>query len=394
MPTYFSHLECSVPCGAGPGDPRQIHHLCSCGAPLLARYDLTAAKKWSKESLTGREPSMWRYRELMPLLESDKGVDLPVTLGEGWTPLIRARRLGKKLGLDRLYVKDESLNPTQSFKARGLSAAVTRALHLGAKALSIPTAGNAGNAMAAYAARAGMSAHVYMPKDVKTPFIRECELYGANVTLVDGLITDAGKIAAEEGKKHGRYDMSTLKEPYRIEGKKTMGYEIAEQLNWQLPDWILYPTGGGTGMVGMWKAFAEMSALGWIDQVRRPHMVTVQAAGCAPIVRAFGAGAEKAAPWEDAHTIADGLRVPKAIGDFLVLRAVRESGGAAVAVGDAEMVAGMRDLGKLEGISAAPEGGAALHALRVLMSDGRIKSNDTVVIFNTGGALKYLDVLA
>ena len=394
MPTYFSHLECSVPCGAGPGDPRQIHHLCSCGAPLLARYDLTAAKKWSKESLTGREPSMWRYRELMPLLESDKGVDLPVTLGEGWTPLIRARRLGKKLGLDRLYVKDESLNPTQSFKARGLSAAVTRALHLGAKTLSIPTAGNAGNAMAAYAARAGMSAHVYMPKDVKTPFIRECELYGANVTLVDGLITDAGKIAAEEGKKHGRYDMSTLKEPYRIEGKKTMGYEIAEQLNWQLPDWILYPTGGGTGMVGMWKAFAEMSALGWIDQVRRPHMVTVQAAGCAPIVRAFGAGAEKAAPWEDAHTIADGLRVPKAIGDFLVLRAVRESGGAAVAVGDAEMVAGMRDLGKLEGISAAPEGGAALHALRVLMSDGRIKSNDTVVIFNTGGALKYLDVLA
>ena len=394
MPTYFSHLECSVPCGAGPGDPRQIHHLCSCGAPLLARYDLTAAKKWSKESLTGREPSMWRYRELMPLLESDKGVDLPVTLGEGWTPLIRARRLGKKLGLDRLYVKDESLNPTQSFKARGLSAAVTRALHLGAKALSIPTAGNAGNAMAAYAARAGMSAHVYMPKDAKTPFIRECELYGANVTLVDGLITDAGKIAAEEGKKHNRYDMSTLKEPYRIEGKKTMGYEIAEQLNWQLPDWILYPTGGGTGMVGMWKAFAEMSALGWIDQVRRPHMVTVQAAGCAPIVRAFGAGAEKAAPWEDAHTIADGLRVPKAIGDFLVLRAVRESGGAAVAVGDAEMVAGMRDLGKLEGISAAPEGGAALHALRVLMSDGRIKSNDTVVIFNTGGALKYLDVLA
>jgi len=394
VPTYFSHLECSVPCGAGPGDPRQIHHLCSCGAPLLARYDLTAAKKWSKESLTGREPSMWRYRELMPLLESDKGVDLPVTLGEGWTPLIRARRLGKKLGLDRLYVKDESLNPTQSFKARGLSAAVTRALHLGAKTLSIPTAGNAGNAMAAYAARAGMSAHVYMPKDVKAPFIRECELYGANVTLVDGLITDAGKIAAEEGKKHGRYDMSTLKEPYRIEGKKTMGYEIAEQLNWQLPDWILYPTGGGTGMVGMWKAFAEMSALGWIDQVRRPHMVTVQAAGCAPIVRAFGAGAEKAAPWEDAHTIADGLRVPKAIGDFLVLRAVRESGGAAVAVGDAEMVAGMRDLGKLEGISAAPEGGAALHALRVLMSDGRIKSNDTVVIFNTGGALKYLDVLA
>jgi threonine synthase len=391
--SLFSHLECSVPCGAGPYDPHQIHHLCTCGAPLLARYDLTAAKRTSRDALAGRERSMWRYRELMPLLETKNGPEGAVSLGEGWTPLIRARRLGRQLGLERLFVKDESLNPTNSFKARGMSAAVTRAVHLGAKVLSVPTAGNAGNALAAYAARAGVQAKVFMPRDVKTPFIRECELYGAEVTLVDGLITDAGRVAAERGKPQGWYDVSTLKEPYRIEGKKTMGYEIAEQLKWELPDWIIYPTGGGTGMVGMWKAFEEMSVIGWIDPVRRPHMVTVQAAGCAPIVRAFGAGAEKASPWENAHTIADGLRVPKAIGDFLVLRAVRDSKGAAIAVGDAEMVAGMRDLGRFEGINAAPEGGAALHALRVLVGDGRIRPRDTVVVFNTGGAYKYMDVL-
>ena len=393
MATLFSHLECSVPCGAGPFDPRQAHFLCTCGAPLLARYDLTGAKRWSRESLAGREASMWRYRELLPLLESEKGVDKPVTLGEGWTPLLRARRIGKSLGLDRLFIKDESLNPTNSFKARGLSAAVTRALHLGARTLSVPTAGNAGSAMAAYAAKAGIEAKVFMPKDAKSPFVLECELYGAQVTLVEGLINDAGRIAAEQGKDKGWYDVSTLKEPYRIEGKKTMGYEIAEQLGWTLPDWIIYPTGGGTGMVGMWKAFAEMSAMGWIDPVRRPHMVTVQAAGCAPIVRAFGAGAEKSVMWENAHTIADGLRVPKAIGDFLVLRAVRESGGTALSVGDTEMVAAMRELGRQEGISAAPEGGAALHAVRVLANEGRIKPHDTVVIFNTGGALKYSDLL-
>jgi threonine synthase len=386
----FTHLECSVPCGAPPRDPRQIHHLCSCGMPLVARYDLDSLRGWSRDSLATRERSMWRYREVMPLLDGES----PITLGEGWTPLIHAAHLGARLGLSQLYVKDESLNPTNSFKARGLSAAVTRAFHLGATALSIPTAGNAGNAMAAYAAKAGLEANVFMPRDVKTPFIRECELYGANVTLVDGLITDAGKMAAELGKTHGWYDVSTLKEPYRIEGKKTMGYEVAEQLDWTLPDWIIYPTGGGTGMVGMWKAFAEMSALGWIDPVKRPHMVTVQAAGCAPIVRAFDAGTEKAEPWEAAHTIADGLRVPRAIGDFLVLRAVRESGGAAVAVEDPDMVAGMRDLGSLEGISAAPEGGAALHALRVLIAAGRIEPHHRVVLYNTGGALKYLDVLA
>jgi threonine synthase len=389
-PALFTHLECSVPCGAALADPRQVQHLCTCGAPLLARYDLEAARGWTRESLAGRESSMWRYRELMPLFDGES----PVSLGEGWTPLIHASRLGASLGLANLYVKDESLNPTNSFKARGLSAAVTRAHHLGARALSIPTAGNAGNAMAAYAAKAGIEAHVFMPRDVKAPFVRECELYGAHVTLVDGLITDAGQRAAEFGRARGWYDVSTLKEPYRIEGKKTMGYEIAEQMDWSLPDWIIYPTGGGTGMVGMWKAFAEMSALGWIDDVKRPRMVTVQASGCAPIVRAFDAGAPKAEPWTGAQTIADGLRVPRAIGDFLVLRAVRESGGAAVAVDDADMGRGMRELGGLEGISAAPEGGAALHALRVLVGRGDVKPHERVVLFNTGGALKYLDVLS
>jgi threonine synthase len=359
--------------------------------PLLARYDLTAAaRSWKKESLVGREATMWRYRELMPLFDGQQ----PISLGEGWTPLAPAPRLGKAIGLDRLFIKDESPNPTNSFKARGLSAAVTKASHLGAKVLSIPTAGNAGNAMAAYAAKAGIEAKVFMPKDVKTPFIRECELYGASVTLVEGLITDAGRIAAETGKALGWYDVSTLKEPYRIEGKKTMGYEVAEQLNWTLPDWILYPTGGGTGMVGMWKAFDEMSALGWIDPRKRPKMVTVQASGCAPIISAYEQGTEKSTMWEHAATVADGLRVPKAIGDFLVLRAVRESGGAAVAVSDTDMVAGMLDVGRMEGISAAPEGGAAVHALRVLVASGRIKPHETVVVFISGGALKYLDVLA
>jgi threonine synthase len=387
--SLFSHLECSVPCGAGPYDPRVEQHLCTCGAPLLARYNLDAARAWRRDSLAGREPTMWRYRELMPLFDGE----VPVTLGEGWTPLIHTKRLGESLGMRRVYVKDESLNPTNSFKARGLSAAVTRAAHLGARTLSVPSAGNAANAVAAYSAAAGIEAKVFMPKDVKAPFIRECELYGAEVTLVDGLITDAGRIAAERGRPLGWYDMSTLKEPYRIEGKKTMAYEVAEQLGWSLPDWIVYPTGGGTGMVGMWKAFEEMEHIGWLEPGRRPRMVSVQAEHCAPIVRAFEQGAERSDMWKDARTIADGLRVPKAIGDFLVLRAVRESGGTALAVQDTDMVAGMRELGRREGISAAPEGGAALQAVKQLLRDGVVKSSDTVVIFNTGGALKYFDVL-
>ncbi len=387
--SYFSHLACSAPCGAGSYDLRVEQHLCTCGAPLLARYDLDAARAWRRDSLAAREPTMWRYRELMPLLAGET----PVTLGEGWTPLIHAQRLGRDLGMGHLYVKDESLNPTNSFKARGLSAAVTRASYLGAKTLSVPSAGNAANAVAAYGAAAGIPVKVFMPKDVKVPFIRECELYGADVTLVDGLITDAGRIAAERGRPLGWYDMSTLKEPYRIEGKKTMGYEIAEQLGWSLPDWIIYPTGGGTGMVGMWKAFEEMERLGWIEPGRRPKMVSVQAEHCAPIVKAFDQGAERSEMWQGARTVADGLRVPKAVGDFLVLRAVRESGGTAVAVRDADMVTGMRELGGREGISAAPEGGAALQAVKQLLHDGVMRRDESVVLFNTGGALKYLDVL-
>jgi threonine synthase len=386
---YFSHLECASQCGAGPFNPRERHFLCpACGLPLLARYDLAAARAWTRESLGGRPPDMWRYREMMPLLEGD----VPVSLGEGFTPLIHARRLGASLGLTRLFIKDESLNPTQSFKARGQSAAITRARALGATTIALPTAGNAGNAAAAYSAAAGLECQVFIPKDAKKPFIDECRLYGAQVTLVDGLITNAGRMAAERGKPLGWYDVSTLKEPYRVEGKKTMGYELAEQLEWTLPNWIIYPTGGGTGLVGMWKAFEELEAIGWIDS-KRPRMVSVQADGCAPIVRAFAQGEEKAAPWENASTVADGLRVPRAIGDFLILRAIRASGGTAIAVSDAEMVRDMLAIGSGEGVSAAVEGGGALSAVRRLVADQRIAPHETVVLFNTGGALKYLDVI-
>ncbi len=388
--SFFTHLECSVPCGAPALDPRAIHHLCTCGAPLLARYDLEKARSWKRESLVGREPNMWRYRELLPLFDGES----PVTLGEGFTPLFHARALGATLGLDRLYIKDESLNPTNSFKARGQSAAITRAKYLGAKTIALPTAGNAGNAAAAYSAAAGLACEVFIPKDAKRPFVDECRLYGANVTLVDGLITDAGRICAETGAPLGWYDVSTLKEPYRIEGKKTMAYELAEQMNWQWPDWIIYPTGGGTGMVGMWKAFDEIERIGWVTTSKRPRMVSVQAEHCAPIVRAFQQGTEKAQPWEHASTLADGLRVPRAIGDFLILRAVRESGGTALAVTDRSMVDGMLAIGKHAGVSAAPEGGAAFAAIQRLVADGLIKPHESVVLFNTGGALKYLDVLS
>ncbi len=387
--SYFTHLECSVPCGAAPLDPREKHFLCSCGAPLLARYDLEKARAWSRSSLTGRAPNMWRYRELMPLYDGES----PVTLGEGFTPLFHAQRLGATIGLQQLFIKDESLNPTNSFKARGQSAAITRAKYLGATTIALPTAGNAGNAAAAYSAAAGLGCEVFIPKDAKRPFVDECRLYGANVTLVDGLITDAGRMAAEKGKPLGWYDVSTLKEPYRIEGKKTMAYELAEQFAWQWPDWIIYPTGGGTGMVGMWKAFDELERIGWVEPGKRPKMVSVQAEHCAPIVRAFDCGTEKAEPWENASTIADGLRVPRAIGDFLILRAIRQSGGTAIAVQDHQMVEGMLAIGKHEGVSAAPEGGAAWIAIQRLATSGAIKLDEKVVLFNTGGALKYLDVL-
>jgi threonine synthase len=388
--SYLTHLECSSGCGAGPFDPRETHFLCpSCKLPMLARYDLKAARSWKRESLSGRAPNMWRYREMMPLMPGDE----PVTLGEGFTPLIHAKRLGATLGLDRLLIKDESLNPTNSFKARGLSAAISRAKALKATTVFLPTAGNAGNAAAAYASAAGMNCEVFIPKDAKQPFVDECRLYGANVTLVDGLITDAGRVATETAKGKGWYEVSTFREAGRCEGKKTMGYELAEQLDWTLPDWIIYPTGGGTGMVGMWKAFAEMEAIGWLAAGQRPKMVTVQPDGCPPIVSAHQRGVESAGTWENAHTVADGLRVPRAIADFLILRTIRESGGTAVSVTDAAMIDDMLVLGKLEGVSAAPEGAASLSALRKLVADGKIKQHETVVIFNTGGALKYLDLL-
>ncbi len=331
---------------------------------------------------------MWRYSPVLPL-EAD---ETPVSLGEGWTPLLRASRLGADLGLTQLLIKDEALNPTNSFKARGMSTAVTRARALGAKTLAVPSAGNAACALAAYAARAGLQAKVFMPQDVKAPFVRECQLHGADVTLVDGLITDAGRVSAERGQPLGWYDVSTLKEPFRVEGKKTMGYEIAEQLAWSWPDWIIYPTGGGTGIVGIWKACEELERLGWVTG-QRPGLISVQADGCAPIVRAFHADATTAAPWDNASTVADGLRVPAAVGDILVLQALRESGGGAVAVSDDDMIQGMRDLGRREGVGAAPEGGATVAALRRLVDEGMIRRNDRVVLLNTGGALKYLEVL-
>jgi threonine synthase len=333
---------------------------------------------------------MWRYREIMPIFDDEE----PLTLGEGFTPLVHAKSLGSRIGLSRLFIKDESLNPTNSFKARGQSAAVTRARALGATTVSLPSAGNAGNAAAAYAAAAGLQSKVFLPRDAKVPFVRECTLYGAEVTLVDGLISDAAREAANVGGPQGWYDLATLKEPYRVEGKKTMAYEIAEQMSWSWPDWFVYPTGGGTGLIGMWKAFEELERIGWMKPTTRPRMVAVQAEGCAPIVRAYAEGHEHAQPWQGAQTAADGLRVPRAIGDFLILRAVRESGGTAVAVSDGEMIDGMREIGRSEGVSAAPEGGAALAAIKRLVAERMIRRDHSVVLFNTGGALKYLDLLS
>jgi threonine synthase len=392
--TFFSHLECSVPCGAGPYDPRKLHQRCTCGAPLLARYDLTAAKRWPKSALAGREASMWRYREILPLLAGEKGVDTPLTLGEGWTPLLRVRRLGKALGLDRVFIKDESINPTGSVKSRGLAAAVTRAIHMGVRVLAMPTPASAGPAVAAYASRAGIDARIFMPKGTRTSFVRDCELSGAVLTRVDADAAAAAQAAYEKARSHAWYHLGAFQEPYRIEGEKTMGYELAEQFGWQLPDWICYPVGAGTGVVALWKAFAEMASLGWIDPVRRPHLIAAQAAGCAPLVRAHGSGADKATPWENPQTIADGLRVPDTPGDALALRALRESSGISVSVGDAEMIAAMKECGQFEGVSTSPESAAAVHAVRVLAGEGRIKPHDTVVIFNTASAARYHDLFA
>lgn len=381
---FFSHLECGM-CGLTV-QPDKLWNLCpECQKPLLARYDLeSAAKSLDRDALADRAPDLWRYKEMLPVREAKYRLNL----GEGFTPLLHAERLRRELGFERLYIKDEGLNPTTSFKARGLCLAVSMAYELGVKEVSIPSAGNAAGAMSAYAALAGMKAHVYMPNDVPRPFISECKALGAEVTLINGLITDCGKAAAEQVAKHGHFDLSTLKEPYRIEGKKTMGYEVAEQMDWTLPDVILYPTGGGTGLVGMWKAFAEMEALGWIDS-KRPRMVTVQSDGCAPMVKAFEENREFAEPWQDAKTVADGLRVPAAVGDFLIQRALRESNGTAVAVSDEKLMEEANRIGRLQGIFACPEGGAVLAAFNVLREKGWIKDHEKVVLFNTGSGHKY-----
>jgi threonine synthase len=367
----------------------ELLNLCPCGSPLLVRYDVHKANTaFAKSSLTGRIASLWRYRELLPL-QNDANL---VSLGEGFTPLLDAKKLGAELGLRQLWLKDEAQNPTGSFKDRGLSVAISRAKELGVKKAAIPSAGNAGGSFAAYAARAGIEAHVFMPRDTPMANQIEVEQYGAKLTLVDGLINDCGRLIAEKKTTEGWFDVSTLKEPYRVEGKKTMGYEIAEQLNWHLPDVIIYPTGGGTGLIGMWKAFGELEELGWIAD-QRPRMVSVQASGCAPIVKAFDEGKATAQPWENAKTIASGLRVPHAVGDFLMLQTIRDSHGTALSISDDEILAEISRSGKAEGIFFCPEGAACVAALRHLVDNKWIQPADEVLIFNTASGLKYLDVI-
>ncbi len=380
----LTHLECGRCHKTYRAD--QLINLCpDCGKPLLARYDLQkAAQTLTKASLKTRVSSLWRYEEVLPV-QTHAAM---ISLGEGWTPLHWAERLGNAIGCRNTFIKDESLNATGSFKARGLCMAVSRAFELGAKELAIPSAGNAAGAMAAYAAAVGLPAHVFMPMDVPKLFQVECKELGASVTLINGLINDCGVKVREGVKQYGWFDVSTLREPYRIEGKKTMGYELAEQLDWTLPDVIIYPTGGGTGMVGMWKAFAEMEEMGLIG-AKRPRMVTVQSTGCAPIVRAFQQEDEFAELWQGAKTVADGLRVPVAIGDFLILEAIRQSGGTAIAVTDPEMLDLTMLMGKHTGIFPAPEGAACLAAQIRLLENGWIEPNERVVLFNTGSGLKY-----
>lgn len=383
------HLECAA-CNLR-HEARRLLNLCTeCGKPLLVHYDLdAAARTLTKESLNSRRSDMWRYREVLPVDNDDN----LVSLGEGLTPLLRAENLARELGIDELYIKDESQNPTQSFKARGMSTAVSMAKELGVKKVAAPSAGNAAGALAAYAARAGIECFIFMPRDTPRANVIECEQTGAHVALMDGLITDCGAEVARRKDTEGWFDVSTLKEPYRVEGKKTLGYELAEQMDWQLPDVIIYPTGGGTGLIGMWKAFDEMEQMGWIGS-KRPRMVTVQATGCAPIVRAFQDGTRHADEFKNAATVASGLRVPKAIGDFLILDALRASGGTAVDVTDEELLAAVGEIGAAEGVFCAPEGAACLPALRKLADRGEVKASDRIVLFNTGAGVKYLEAFS
>ena len=385
--TAFIHLECSK-CRTEYSRNKIYNLSPCCSLPLFPIYDLDKAhNSFNKNDLLGRPPNMWRYKEMMPVNYEEN----ITTLGEGFTPLEPAGSLGKMLGFKNLFLKNESMNPTGSFKDRGMSAAISKAKEFGLNKISIPTAGNAGGATAAYTAKAGQEAFIFMPNDTPKAFQVECEQYGAHVEMIDGLISDCGKIIAERKDQEGWFDISTLKEPYRVEGKKTMGYELAEQLNWELPDVIIYPTGGGTGIVGMWKAFDEMEKLGWIGS-HRPKMISVQSEGCAPIVRAYEQGKDSADFFDNPETSALGLRVPVAIGDFLILKAIRESDGYALTVSDKELMDNVKMIGKYEGIFSAPEGGATVATLPKLLDLDVIKPKDRIVLFITGGGLKYVDL--
>ena len=389
MRSYLTHLECTA-CGQR-HDADVLQNLCrDCGKVLYPRYDLSAAAKAvSPADLASREQTMWRYREVLPVRDDA----FEVSLGEGGTPLLRAERLGAALGCTDLYIKEEGVNPTGSFKARGMAAAVSRAKELGAERLVVPSAGNAAGAMAAYAARAGMPAYLFMPDTTPQSNILESRIAGAEVELVEGHIGDAGRAARERAAVSPMFDMSTMKEPYRVEGKKTLGYEIAEALGWELPDVIVYPTGGGTGLLGMWKAFGEMEEMGWISEGGRPRMIAVQMEGCAPIVKAFHEGQESISPWENATTVAAGLRVPGPVADYLILRCLRESGGTALTVTDDEALAAVPEMASAEGVFACPEGAATLAALHKLLQSGEVDASERIVLLNTGSGLKYLDVL-
>jgi threonine synthase len=381
MFSFFSHLACTR-CESQFDHGSRADLCASCGGPLFARY---SRGRLDRDASSERSRSIWRWHEMMPV-EDPANI---VSLGEGGTPLLRADRLGAAAGFSDLWIKDEGNNPTGSFKARGLSAAVSKAKELGYAKIALPTAGNAGGAAAAYAAKAGMECHVFMPEDTPPVFRIECERYGAKVTLVPGLIDACGKIVAERAPREGWHDVSTLKEPYRVEGKKTMGYELAESLGWELPDAILYPTGGGTGLIGMWKAFEEMEELGWVGK-KRPRMISVQASGCAPIPRALAEGRAVSEKWENAETYASGLRVPKAFADFLILRDIRASGGDAVAVSDDEMRRAADEVGAAEGLFVCPEGAAVWAAAKKMAEEGRLDRSSRVVLFNTGNGFKYL----
>ncbi len=383
--SFLTHLEC--PRCLKHYAANEVHNLCACGSTLFARYDLKRARL-TPPVPKSRAPDLWRYREVLPV-ENDGSI---ISLGEGFTPLFHARRLGDRLGLPNLYLKDESQNPTGSFKARGMAVAVSKAHELGIRRLAAPSAGNAGGALAAYSAKAGMEATIFMPEGTPLANRLECALHGAKTTLVAGSIKECGRVMRESLAGGDWFDLSTLREPYRLEGKKTMAYEVFEQLDGRLPDAMIYPTGGGTGLIGMWKAFDEMQELGWIGE-RRPRMFSVQAQGCAPMVRAFATGTEVAEEWKNPATLASGLRVPAAIGDFLILRAVRSSRGAALAVSDADMLRAVREIAETEGLITSPEGGATLVALKKLLADGFLGGHESVVLFLTATGYKYTEAL-